>query len=187
MKKISAIILAAAMAATMSVSAFAVDQPVNIDKDAGTHNIDIKAAYQDNSTTPQVVSVDISWDAMEFTYTVSGEQKWNAADHDYDDNTSGAWNEATNNTITVTNHSNVGVTASFAFEAANGYGGEDGIKGNFSKASVELPSAVNKSKDDETLTGSTDLTLSGKLKADTAANTTVGTVTVTITQEKKAD
>lgn len=187
MKKISAIILAAAMAATMSVSAFAADQPVNIDKDAGSHDIDIKAAYQDNSTTPSVVSVDISWDAMEFTYTVSGEQNWNAADHDYDDNTSGSWDETTNNTVTVTNHSNVGVTASFAFEAATGYDGEDGVKGSFSKTSVELPSAVNKSKDDETLTGSTALTLSGKLKAGTAADTTVGTVTVTIAQAKKAD
>lgn len=177
MKKLFAILLAAMMMATMSVSAFA--ETINDSK-----NIDVKAEYKDNSTTPDEISVDVAWGAMEFTYTVSGENNWEADRHDYKDNTTGAWTAA-GNSVTVVNHSNVKVNAGFTFAAATGYDGEDGISGTFSKASISLPSAVGVGTDEAslaTLTGTTELTLSGALKSGTVKGTTVGGITVQITK-----
>lgn len=178
MKKIFAILLAVAMMATLSVSTFA--------KTVGEGTldpIDVKAEYKDNVTTPEKISVDVSWGAMSFTYIVNGENKWNAEDHEYStENASTDW-QPSGNEITVVNHSNVGVTASFGFTVANGYGGENGINGTFDKSSVGLKSAVGVGTDTEslkTLTGSAKLTLSGNLKSGTASNTKVGTITVTI-------
>lgn len=175
MKKAFTILLATMMMATLSVSAFA--ETVDQSKD-----IDVKAEYRDTSTTPDKISVDVSWGAMEFTYTVSGEKNWNEKDHDYDDNTTAAWTSS-NNTLTVINHSNVKVDVSFVFNAAEGFGGENGIKGEFTNKKLELRSAAGVGTDAEslkTLTGSTELNLSGELKSGTVKGTTVGTITVDI-------
>lgn len=175
MKKLIALILAITMMATLSVTAFA--EKVDSSKD-----IDVKAEYKDNSSTPDKIITDISWGAMEFTYTKSGQMDWNDADHDYTDNTKTKWT-AEGNTVTVVNHSNVAVKVTFAFDAAEGYDGEDGVKGTFSNQTLELKSAVGVGTDADSLkelTGTTELTLSGSLKSGTAQGTTVGGITVSI-------
>lgn len=172
MKKTITILLALLMMATFSVSAFA----ASADK---SENIDVKAEYKDNSTTTDEISVDISWGAMEFTYTVSGEKNWNANEHKYDDNTKAAWT-AKGNTVTVTNHSNVAVTTTFSFSPLTDY---TGISGSFSNKTLTLKSAAGVGTDEaslKTLTGTTDLTLSGSLKSGTVQGTKVGTITVDI-------
>lgn len=178
MKKLVALLLTVMMTATLSVSAFA--ETVDKSKD-----IDVKAEYKDNSTTPDKISVDVSWGAMEFTYTKSGEMKWDDKNHDYTDNTKTEWTE-NGNTVTVVNHSNVGVTVTFAFVAGEGYDGENGIKGTFSNQTLTLKSAAGVGTDEEslaTLTGTTDLTLSGALKSGTVKGTTVGSITVDIKKQ----
>lgn len=179
MKKLFAILFAVALMATLSVSVFA--ETVDNSK-----NIDVKAEYKDNSTTPDKISVDVSWGTMEFTYTKSGEMNWSDVDHDYNDNTKAEWT-ATGNTVTLVNHSNVGVTATFDFAAGEGYDGENGIKGIFSNKTLDLKSALGVGTDAAslvTLTGKTELTLSGSLKSDTVKGTKIGSITVEI--KKKA-
>lgn len=178
MKKLIAILLAVMMMATLSMSVFA----ETVDK---SQDITVKGEYEDKTTTPDKIVTDISWGAMEFTYTKSGQMDWDDKNHKYDDNTKGAWT-ATGNTVTVINHSNVAVVASFKFEADTEY---SGITGTFSSPTIELKSAVGVGTTEAelaTLTGTTTLSLSGDLKSGTAEGTTVGTITVTIVKKTQS-
>ena len=178
MKKVLTLILAAVMALTFVTAASA--QTIN-----GGTSADVKATYTNSSTTPEKVSVDISWGAMSFTYTVSGEKTWDAEEHQYTDTTTAAWT-ATGNNITVTNHSNKAVTATFAYASENGY---TAINGNFSDAAnggnaiannqVSLNSAVDTAVN-EAPAATVYLNLSGALSEATTTATKIGTVTVSI-------
>ena len=171
MKKLIATILTPALMLSLSATAFAATN----DGTAGT-DIDVNAKYVDGVAAEKVISVDVSWDVMEFTYTVSGSKTWDATKHDYVISTTNAWN-ASGNEITVTNHSNAAVKAEFAFDALPEY---NTVNGAFSETELSLPTAEDKAVDAAELTGKTALTLSGTLDKSTTAMTKVGTVTVTI-------
>lgn len=178
MKKLFALLLTIAMMATLSLSVFA----ETVGEGSSHPPITVKGEYEDKTSTPDKIVADVSWGAMEFTYTRSGQMNWDEKNHKYDDNTSGAWS-ATGNTVTVVNHSNVAVVASFRFDAGTDY---SGITGTFSNPSIELKSAVGvgtTAADLATLTGTSTLSLSGALKSGTAEGTTVGTITVTIAKK----
>lgn len=143
---------------------------------AGSKTIDVKAKYTDGVTTPTVYSVDLTWGAMEFTYSVSGTKTWNPSTHVYDVVTTPTWTAA-GNTVTVTNHSNAAVTAAFVYAKAAGF---DGVNGTFNNASLPLLATVEGSAVGSAPSGSTTLTLDGTL-ANTVTNfTKVGTITVTL-------
>ena len=85
--------------------------------------IEVTGIYQPGTTEPaDVVSLDIAWDAMDFTYNAAGET-WDPATHTNKPNpqTGWTWDGATAvkpaPAITLTNHSNTGIRASFAFES----------------------------------------------------------------------
>lgn len=107
------------------------------------------------------VSVRISWESMDFTYT---DGEWHPETHSRD---AGSWS-ATAGGITAQNNGNVDVAANFAYTPAQGMAD---ITGAFTYDSMDLP--VGKS-------GSTKLSLSGK-PANALSNTPLGTVTITIT------
>lgn len=172
MKKIITIILALAMAATMSTVAFA--ETVG----AGTKDIDVSAKYAGGVTTPTVISVDVTWGDMEFTYNVGGTQDWNAENHQYTANTSAHWTAA-GNEIKVTNHSNAAVKATFAFTADEAY---NTVTGSFTAQELSLPTAVDKSTTDSALTKTTALTLGGTIDSSVTNFAKVGKVTVTIAE-----
>lgn len=169
MKKITALILALTLVMSMSITAFATTVGT------GDQDIDVKGKYLDNSTTPTIYSVDVTWGAMEFTYTESGAMTWNPADHTYTDSTSATW-VANGNTVTVTNHSNAEVTASFAFNALTAY---NTVTGSFDIASETLDAGVVDGYDAADKVVAT-LTLAGTLDETVTDFTKVGTITVTI-------
>ena len=82
----------------------------------GKYNIEIVGTYTPGAVADEIISADIAWDAMDFTYTGASKGTWNPATHAYDGQTEGGWS---NNTpaITVTNHSNVAVNATLGFTA----------------------------------------------------------------------
>lgn len=172
MKKILSLILAMAIVMAMGTTAFAAFEATI---STGEQSIDVEAKYQDSTTTTTVYSVDITWGAMEFTYAESGAMTWNPADHTYTDNTTAAWT-ASGNTITVTNHSNAAVTASFGFEALEDY---DTVTGSFEIASETLNAGVVDGYDSaDNVT--TTLKLEGTLAETVTDFTKVGTITVEI-------
>lgn len=169
MKKFVSLVLALVMVMSLTTTAFAATITT------GDQNIDVEAKYQDNTTTSTVYSVDVSWGAMQFTYTESGAMTWNPADHTYTDSTTAGWT-ANGNTVTVTNHSNADVTASFAFNALDAY---NTVTGSFDIASETLDAGVVGGYDDADKVVAT-LTLAGTLAETVTDFTKVGTITVTI-------
>lgn len=115
MKKVIISILSLAMTAYMAVPAFA------------DNTADVQGKYKAGAESPVTIFADITWEDMTFNYT-EGEKTWNPETHQVDQ-ADGKWNSDTK-AITVTNHSNVGIMAKFAF-APNGE-----IEGSFTKDST---------------------------------------------------
>ena len=177
MKKKTALVLTLAMVFSLApLSAYA----DTITAGGGTASHDVKATYRADSSGGAggtVYSVDITWGDMAFTYTAEA-GIWDPAKHAYTGAEGGAWtvDKDGGNTITVTNHSNADVTAAFSYAAAEGF---TGISGSFDKESLALKTAVGTEVANAPC-GTAALTLTGALGSDTTANTTIGTITVTL-------
>ena len=175
MKKILALVLIAAVVLCLgSVSVFA-ESPITAIGDSDSHAV--TASYQEGSHRV-VYSVEIKWGDMKFTYNDASSGTWNPETHTYDGATAAEWkaDNAEGNWITVTNHSNTDLTASLTYAAAAGF---EGIEGRFDKTSLNLATAVgtgvNAAPSDHS-----EFTPFGALDSDTANNTAIGTVTVTL-------
>ena len=173
MKKLFATLLAVAMLASVSVTAFAAET------NHGTQDteITVNGSYVSGAAGSSVISVDIEWEAMNFTYSATSEGTWNPATHAYDGQTEGGWSDNTP-AITVTNHSNVAVNATLGFTAD-----VTGVVGTFTEASgtandnvLELATAEGTAVADAP-TASATFGISG---AAIDADKTLGTITVAI-------
>ena len=125
------------------------------------------SASADNSDSEVQVSIDITWDSLEFTYT---DRQWDPETHSYK---GGGWSDSGGN-FTLTNTGNVGVMADFSYKQAEGM---EEIKGYFSSSKLIVP--ISESRNSK-------LTLSGKPTAH-FESMTVGTVTVNVTTDDSGD
>ena len=130
-------------------------------------NLILYAIWEDIS----VISVDVTWGAMEFTYS---DGTWNPETHEYE---GGGWTTAENaNKISVTSTSNIPVTVSYSYTQETGYSAVDGSfnDGTNPIISQSLPAG-------NTVPQSCDafLTLSGKPPEVHIGK--IGSITVTIT------
>lgn len=125
------------------------------------------SASADNSDSEVQVSIDITWNSLEFTYT---DGQWDPETHSYK---GGGWSDSGGN-FTLTNTGNVGVMADFSYKQAEGM---DEIKGIFS--SPEISVSISESRNSK-------LTLSGK-PTEHFESMTVGTVTVNVTTDDSGD
>ena len=112
--------------------------------DTDVREITITGVYQAGTAADEKISVDIVWEAMDFTYTGAAQGTWDPATHAYEGATAGGWSDNTP-AITVTNHSNVAVNATLGFTAD-----VTGVIGTFTEASgtandniLELATAVD--------------------------------------------
>ena len=169
MKKIlTTLALVLALALCMSVSAFAAETTLD---EAGDVEIEVNGVYKAGDPAAEVISVDIAWGSMSFTYTDAFEGKWDAENHEYTESSEAAWTcDDGANTITVTNHSNTDVEAQLAFEAA-----VTGITGSFDVDTMELTSAVGVDVEDADFAVAT-FTVAGAI----TESATLGTITVTV-------
>ena len=87
----------------------------------GSYSAEVKGTYQPGGSGAVVYSVDIAWTDMSFTYTGAGEGTWDPETHQYSGSSEGAWT-VSNDSITVTNHSNAPVTATASYAADPDYG-----------------------------------------------------------------
>ncbi len=172
MKKILSLILAMAMVMSLSVTAFAADGVTN----GGTDSSDVKGTYSSEATVT-VYSVDISWSGLEFTYNGAFEGNWNPATHEYEDATAADW-AVGNGTITVTNHSNTGITATPSYTAKAGF---ESAGMSFSTAALQVATADNgvDGAAGTAVVGSITVTPTGSLPEGTEG-ATIGTITITI-------
>lgn len=148
MKKIFALLLCIAVFASVSVTSFAASTSIDGEGSPnpatglgnGEYSITVNADYIGGSGG-DVVSVDVQWDAMTFTYQEVTLGTWNPGSHSYIGTVDGGWSD-NKPSITVTNHSNVDVTADFSF--ATGY--SSGIIGTFYSKSGETYTALQSSE-----------------------------------------
>ena len=132
-----------------------------------TLNDEIKISYvpAGEQPDPDVVSVDIEWGGMDYTYT---EGTWNTDTHSYDNS---GWDDEGSGYVKVTNSGNADTTAEFIFESDR-----EEISGSFTDGadtvSAPLDIAAGQSR-------TAYLRLSGE-PADDLNNTKIGTVTVKI-------
>jgi len=175
MKKLLAIIFAITLMCAMSVAAFAGSDTITTVP--GSTDIDVNAKCDDTATTPDVYSVDVEWGAMEFTYSHTGTREWNPTTHTYTDIITAGWS-ATGNTVKVTNHSNKGVTAAFAFAKLGAI--TESITGSFAYSGALALAAGAEGSPGTAANVTATLTLSGALNSTRTAFTKVGAVTVTL-------
>ena len=172
MKKTLFIILALVMALSLSVTAFA-------ETNNGTQDtkITVNGTFVSGTASADVISVDVAWDAMDFTYTAPSQGTWNPATHAYEGATAGGWSDNTPG-ITVKNHSNVAVNATLGFTPDVA-----GVIGTFTEASgTENDNILNLATAEGTEvanapTATANFGISG---AAIDADKTLGTITVTI-------
>ncbi len=145
--------------------------------DTDVREITVTGVYQAGTTADEKISVDIVWDAMDFTYTAPSQGTWNPATHAYEGQAAGGWSDNTP-AITVKNHSNVALNATLGFTADVA-----GVIGTFIEASgtandniLELATAV----DTEVSNAPTATANFGISGAAIDADKTLGTITVTI-------
>ena len=179
MKKILSIILALAMALSMSVTAFAATN----DGTSGT-DITVNGTYTPGTAADEKISVDIVWEAMNCTYTAPSQGTWNPATHAYEGATEGGWSDNTPS-ITVKNHSNVAVNATLDFKADVA-----GVVGTFTETSgtandkvLELATAEG-TEVSAAPTATANFGISG---AAIDADKTLGTITVTVAKTGSAE
>ena len=172
MKKLFAALLAIIMLASMSVTAFAAENT-----GATPTDITVNGTYTPGATADEIISADIAWDAMDFTYTGASQGTWNPATHAYEGATEGGWSDNTP-AITVTNHSNVAINATLDFTPA-----VDGAVGTFTEESgtendniLELATAEGTTLENAP-TATANFGISG---AAIDADKTLGTITVAI-------
>ena len=171
MKKITTLLAVAALTCTMGTTAFAADQTgVN----TGDYTADVKGTYQAGGSGAVVYSVDIAWTDMSFTYTGAGEGTWDPETHQYSGSSEGAWT-ASNDSITVTNHSNAAVKATASYQAETGY---ESTTMTFGNNEATVATAV-----DTTVQNAPSATITvtpGGTLAESANGGKIGTITVSI-------
>ena len=171
MKKMISLLAAAALVCTMSTTAFAADQT---GVSTGDYNATVSGTYQAGGSGTVVYSVDIAWTDMSFTYTGAGEGTWDPETHQYSGSSEGAWT-ASDDSITVTNHSNTAVKATAKFEADSGYESTTMTFGNNEATVATAVGTEVASAPSATIT----VTPGGTL-AESADGGKIGTITVSI-------
>lgn len=144
MKKILSIILVLVMATVPAVAAFAAESGSSSINGENDSNINVSGTYTSSTTPDTLISVDIAWDEMKFTYSQGSLGTWDPGSHDYINPGQGSWTSDTA-TITITNHSNTDIRADFTFEMDDALLTEEGlsINGTFSKTTLVIDSADN--------------------------------------------
>lgn len=204
MKKLISLILALVMVMGLATTAFAEEAgSKTLNKDNSyTHDIQVNGEYIQQLKSDEIISVDVEWGAMNFTYAATQQGTWQPDSHTYSNATEkAAWVGDTTSDIKVTNHSNVDVTANFSFKADIST-----VTGSFAEATasaalIEDDDEPEKNdKKDQSLSvdlkaGEVDgyatadnktvtFTIGGSLADTYTTNTKLGTITVSV--EKKA-
>ena len=140
----------------------------------GSYSAEVKGTYQPGGSGAVVYSVDIAWTDMSFTYTGAGEGTWDPETHQYIGSSEGAWT-ASNDSITVTNHSNAAVKATASYQAETGYESTTMTFGNNEATVATAVGTEVASAPSATIT----VTPGGTL-AESANGGKIGTITVSI-------
>ena len=174
MKKIISAIMILTLLMALGTTAFASSIT---DTETGSSQ-EVLASYEEGIKDKTIISVDISWNQMSFTYKGASEPVWDALEHQYVGEPEEAHWELSDATITVTNHSNT------VLQAIINYAEEDSFQDVsmlFSDAAPYIGSAYTSQTEAGTPCSVTVHAIPmGELSAETQDNTKIGTVTLRV-------
>lgn len=189
-KKKAGMMLAAALSLSGAVTVFGSDGTVV--ENGGQASCDVTGSYVNGQDGGTVYRVDITWGAMDFTYTDVSKDGWDPDTHQYNSVVPAAWSwtEDTNK-ITVWNHSNTAVDASLAYQNNPGYDIEtvfcDASQGGSflpgSKLEIASAEPEDGSSTGTVKSGDAYLQIRGGSITEEDSGQTLGTVTVTISDQ----
>ena len=148
---------------------------------------EVLASYEEGTQDRTIISVDISWEQMSFTYKGESAPAWNPEEHRYEgEATEAGWAPGTG-LITIRNNSNT------LLQAQIGYNQEQAYDTVFMEFTDEAPYIGSAHTDDRTdaegnVVGTPcEVTIktipTGALSKDTVDNTRIGTITITVNQQ----
>ena len=173
MKKTLSAILLLLLILSLNTAATA----TKIEANNGTASTDIKAVYAPG-TAGTVVSVEISWENMEFTYNGVSIPKWNADTHSYSGTATEAGWSASNAKINITNHSNVIIQSDISYTAGAGFPDSSML---FSVGHPYVGSAYTSDEGEGTACAvSIKAIPDGIIPESTTQQTSIGSITVTV-------
>ena len=189
-KKKAGMMLAAALSLSGAVTVFGSDGTVV--ENGGQASCDVTGSYVNGQDGGTVYRVDITWGAMDFTYTDVSKDGWDPDTHQYNSVVPAAWSwtEDTNK-VTVWNHSNTAVDASLSYQNNPGYDIEtvfcDASQGGSflpgSKLEIASAEPEDGSSTGTVKSGDAYLQIRGGSITEEDSGQTLGTVTVTISDQ----
>lgn len=138
-------------------------------------DIAVKGQYVYDAKSDKIISVDVSWTDMHFTYAATQENVWNPTNHTVSNKTNPSWvNNAAS--ITVTNHSNASIIANLDYTKK-----AETVDGRFDKDELYLDDAAELSFNDYNHAPSetAKFTVSGSIE-NTGDRQDLGTIRVSI-------
>lgn len=145
----------------------------------GTQNVTGK--YAEGTDGGTIYKVDISWGSMAFTYTAASKGTWSVTNHVYEGGTEAGWSWADGaNEITITNHSNAGISVIPAYTEDTGYAA---VYMKFANTRLILPTADN-GEDGAAGTATTGtITVTPKGVLSRGTNGKIGQITLTLGEQ----
>lgn len=142
MKKLMTVFLALALTAGMTTGVFAAEQQNPIKALGNYDEKDVNIKITTTGSKTDVYSVNVEWDALEFTYSFHGSETWDPETHTYTASETGNWDKTSAN-IKVTNHSNKKVKIDSSFVGVNGTSATvNGVTAQLMDGSFELAAGV---------------------------------------------
>jgi len=179
MKKILLMILAVGLLAGMGMGVCA--SSINEEMPEATYPV--QAVYQEGGETMTVISVDIEWKGMSFTYTGPSQPQWDPVNHKYI-SSEGHW-EPSEASITITNHSNAIILADIQYQANDTF---PETKMFFTDQTPFVGSAEISETGTEDGCSVTVEAIPGGILSDKAESVTgIGTITVTVSTDLGSD
>ena len=149
---------------------------VETDGSAATE-IPVNGVFREQVDTQTIISVDITWDSMDFTYSSAVKQTWDPNQHIYTSSTTGGWSGEARK-ITLTNHSNAAVSAALSFTPSI-----TGVNGTFEKTQLYLDSAVDTSVNNAPFETTAFSITSGEI----TGNSMLGTIRTSLSSDSSPD